>query len=451
MDEAKPAGLAVDSHHNFYRVRESAEVQKFESFGDLEIIDGGPATGLAVDPSDNDLFVAHSTEVVGYNSIGKRLEGFGPPEIGKGAGIAVGPAHTIYVTDAAHQRIDVFAAVPGLALLTSLAGTGSGGVTSTPSGIDCGATCTGEFPEGVKVTLHATPTERSTFTGWTLAGHPGACPGTGSCEVEMSEAQSVKAEFTAITQEKLTVTNPGAGLGGGTVTGSSPGSEFSAIECGNGVTTCEAEYNKGADITLDATPTERSTFAGWTLAGHPGACPGTGSCEVEMSEAQSVKAEFTAITQEKLTVSSEGQGTVTTSPPAEFTSIDCGSGHTTCEAEYNEGATVVLTANPVAGNHFSAWGVGDCESQSGNECTVTMSSAQSATAIFATTFQTLRVTRSGLGEVISSPAGIACGEDLCEAEFPESSTVVLTAHPAPHNRSSLGVRAVRRRAHPYRM
>jgi len=47
------------------------------------------------------------------------------------------------------------------------AGTGTGTVTSSPAGINCGSTCSGTFSSGTSVTLTATPAAGSTFAGWT--------------------------------------------------------------------------------------------------------------------------------------------------------------------------------------------------------------------------------------------------------------------------------------------
>jgi hypothetical protein len=75
-------------------------------------------------------------------------------------------------------------------LTVSLAGTGKGTVTSTPSGIDCGTTCSGAFAAGGPVTLTASPTAGSEFTGWS-----GACSGLNTCSVTMNAAQQVTATF----------------------------------------------------------------------------------------------------------------------------------------------------------------------------------------------------------------------------------------------------------------
>ncbi len=71
-----------------------------------------------------------------------------------------------------------------------LAGNGSGRVSSTPAGIDCGSDCRENFLSGSTVTLTPFADSSSTFTGWT-----GSCSGTGNCEITMNAARSVMATF----------------------------------------------------------------------------------------------------------------------------------------------------------------------------------------------------------------------------------------------------------------
>ncbi len=72
----------------------------------------------------------------------------------------------------------------------SVATTGSGVVTSSPAGIDCGATCSNGFETRKTVTLHAEPSAGATFTGWT-----GACSGSGPCQIRLTDAAEVAATF----------------------------------------------------------------------------------------------------------------------------------------------------------------------------------------------------------------------------------------------------------------
>lgn len=77
-------------------------------------------------------------------------------------------------------------------LTVNKAGAGTGSISSSPAGIDCGATCSASFASGTLITLAATPTGSGIFTGWS-----GACTGTGTCSVTMSAARSVTATFDA--------------------------------------------------------------------------------------------------------------------------------------------------------------------------------------------------------------------------------------------------------------
>ncbi len=76
-------------------------------------------------------------------------------------------------------------------LRVGMSGFGSGTVTSSPAGIDCGATCFYSFPYNTVVTLTATPTPPSVFAGW----NEGVCSGTGTCQVTMNSIQQVVANF----------------------------------------------------------------------------------------------------------------------------------------------------------------------------------------------------------------------------------------------------------------
>lgn len=76
-------------------------------------------------------------------------------------------------------------------LTVTVAGTGS--VTSSPKGINCGKNCAKAFLVGSTVTLTAKPAKKHTFTGWT-----GACAASGTaptCTIEMLKPETVGATF----------------------------------------------------------------------------------------------------------------------------------------------------------------------------------------------------------------------------------------------------------------
>jgi hypothetical protein len=74
----------------------------------------------------------------------------------------------------------------------TVAKSNSGTVMSTPSGINCGSTCTANYGTGNAVTLTATPPPGLAFLGWS-----GACSGTApSCTVTMNADTKVQANFS---------------------------------------------------------------------------------------------------------------------------------------------------------------------------------------------------------------------------------------------------------------
>jgi len=287
-------------------------------------------------------------------------------------------------------------------LTVAKAGNGAGTVTSAPAGVNCGGTCTAQFDYNTSVTLSATPTAGSVFTGWSGGG----CSGTASCIVTITAAASVTATFT-LTTPSLTAAK--AGNGSGTVTSNPAG-----ISCG---IDCAQAYNYGSTITLTAAADVGSTFTGWSGGG----CSGTGSCTVTLIGATTVTATFT-LTQHTLTVSTNGTGSGTISGVG----INCGAD---CTEPFDYGTTVVLTASPAAGSTFTGWSGGGCSGT--GTCTVTMTTATSVFATFTVnTYQlTVQKAGNGSGTVTSSPIGISCGADCAEI-FNYGTSVTLTAAPA---------------------
>jgi hypothetical protein len=280
------------------------------------------------------------------------------------------------------------------------AGNGSGTVTSSPAGIDCGATCSASYLPGTLVILDAAPAVGSTFTGWSGGG----CAGTGSCQMTVNDATTVIANFV-LEQYPLTVTP--AGNGTGTVTSSPAG-----INCGS---TCTASFNYGLSVTLTASAAAGSGFTGWSGSG----CMGTAPCIVPITAASAVTATFTV--QYTLTVGKDGNGagTVTSSPAG----INCGG---TCAAAFAEGQNVTLTAAPSTGSAFTGWSDSGCPGTA--PCTLSITAASSVTATFTLLPRTLTVNKAGAGTgtVQSSPAGIDCGA-TCSAVFNHGTVVSVFA------------------------
>jgi Fe-S cluster biogenesis protein NfuA len=187
-------------------------------------------------------------------------------------------------------------------LTVNKAGNGQGTIISTPSGINCGSTCSHTFNHGTRVTLTPTPTENALFTGWS-----GACSGTGSCSITMDAAKSVTATF-ATELHTLTVTRAGTGQGN---IQSTP----SGIDCGE---TCSYTFAANTTVTLAATPADGSFFIGWS-----GACSGTMSCTVTLETAKSVSANFAAMPITAGTVSVRVRDAATSAPVRDVSILVC--------------------------------------------------------------------------------------------------------------------------------
>lgn len=253
-------------------------------------------------------------------------------------------------------------------LTLAKAGSGSGTVSSSPTGINCGATCSASYTSGAVVTLTATPASGSTFANW--SGDADCADGS----VTMTVAKTCTATFTLQTFA-LTVTK--VGTGSGTITGAD-------INCG---ADCSESYSSGTAVTLTATPASGSTFIGWS-----GGCSSAGTCMVTMSAAISVTATFALVPPTftlTITKAGTGNGKVISAPAG----IDCGA---TCSANYAANTAVALTPTPATGSIFTGWSGGGCSGT--GACMVTLSAATTVTATFTPRGARIGVFRSSTGE-----------------------------------------------------
>lgn len=256
------------------------------------------------------------------------------------------------------------AAAGPVQLAVTKAGTGT--ITSTPAGIDCGSSCAASFTTGTSVSLTATPAAGWVFMGWSGAG----CAGTGSCSLTLTTATTVRATFAPA---PVTLTVIRAGLGSGVITSGPAG-----ISCG---TSCSASFPSGSPVVLTATATAGSVFTGWSGGG----CTGTSTCTVSPVSATTITATFapTTVVALTLTVSGSGTGTVTSTPAG----LSCGA---SCSVSFAAGTSVVLTATATAGSVFAGWS-GACTGS--GPCTVVMDQARAVTARFNRVFTDSTLTR----------------------------------------------------------
>jgi len=123
-----------------------------------------------------------------------------------------------------------------------------------------------------------------------------------------------------------------------------------------------------------------------------------------------------------------GGGTLVSAPAG----IACGGA---CTAEFNENQTVTVFPLSNAHSNFSGWSVTGAEPCPGTgSCTVQMANDVEIKASFTEPpQQTLTVTSSGEGNVVSSPAAISCPVN-CSEHFAQGRLVTLTALPGAHQK-----------------
>ncbi|MBI1862005.1 MAG: hypothetical protein HYR96_13905 [Deltaproteobacteria bacterium] len=304
--------------------------------------------------------------------------------------------------------------------MLSVGVTGNGTVVDAAGAINCGTICSATYEAGGTVVLMATPGFDSSFQGWT----GGTCSGTDTCAVTMDAAAMVTANFALVPAPSPTVMpdpdpqpepTPAPQVFSLTVNESGNGvvsDSTGAINCGSA---CTGLFDDGTTVTLTATPSGTSTFAGWS----GGWCSGTGDCTVTMRQSLSVTATFLE-SQYPLNIINGGGGMVKSNPSG----IWCGS---TCSAMFPTGSSVTLTAEPAPNGSFYGWSGGWCSGT--GDCTVPIGQPITVYAVFQ---NALTISNSGGGTVLSSPSGIDCGSS-CVAKFDPSVNVVLTAIPDAGN------------------
>jgi sugar lactone lactonase YvrE len=225
-------------------------------------------------------------------------------------------------------------------------GNGAGTVTSDPAGIACGSTCAAGFDAASSVTLTATPTIGSVFTGWSFG-----CSGTGACTVPMLFAKAVTATFfteggvapVITTQPEDQAVRPGQNAQFTVaVTGepmpiyrwqrstSSGGSWSDIVE--------EPPHSGTAAATLMVTSVSSN------MSGHEYRVLAINGAGTATSAAVTLSATY-GLT---VTKGGTGNGSVASNPAG----IECGN---TCTADFNWGSSVALTATPATGSIFAGW------------------------------------------------------------------------------------------------
>jgi hypothetical protein len=183
--------------------------------------------------------------------------------------VVAGTTYRIAVggSDSGSFELHLVSAVSRLRQLTvRTEGDGSGSVSSSPAGIDCGTICHYSFALGTLLTLHAEPAPDSHFAGWSgFAGSSsGGCSDTGSCVVTVESAAAVTATFApgpGPTEDPGAGSGEGPGDGSGETPGTGTGTgETPGGDTGDGSSQSSGDGSSNSTGTPSTTPAETPTI-----------------------------------------------------------------------------------------------------------------------------------------------------------------------------------------------
>jgi hypothetical protein len=381
-------------------------------------VDNGVTTGVCSVTFAGNTVVTLTQAPVG-NSI---FQGWG--------GQCIGNPCQVTMTQGRAAEVTYRVPPPGTISLTGI-GTGSGVITSAPSGLACTiatgvatGTCSAAFDAGSTVTLTAAGTANASFDGFT-----GGCTGvTCSLTMQSNVTTPVVAGFTAAPQ-RLTVAAGSGSAGTGVIT-SSPAGISCTVSGTSSSGTCSATFPINTVVTLLQSPSGNAVFNAWS-----GDCT-TEPCQVTMSQPRTALAVFQT---QGVIISGAGSGTgtIASSPAGINCTVTAGTLSGTCSATFPANATVTLTATPSGLATFTAFS-GAC---TGTTCTLPMATGtmRAVTAQF-TAPPTLSIIAAngsaGGGTITTTPTGVNCtiansaGVGTCTAAYAQSSVVAVTQVPS---------------------
>jgi hypothetical protein len=272
---------------------------------------------------------------------------------------------------------------------------------------------------------------------------------------------TISAALAGTTIPSLTITVPTVtgftfnlvleGTAFGTVT-----DQLGQINCtnntGQGATgTCNTTYPSGTQVILTQTANPGSVFAAWGVAIGDATCAGaTVTCTFTVDAQDEITATFNNGTGNFAVnvipgANATGGGTVTGNIGGTGTIIDCVLNGTTtptgvCSQSILSGSITTLTAVPNTTSNFTSWSTPPCVVPAGQpaKCAVTMSKAQTVTAVFTAQTSSFTVALTGNGTVTSTSLPTVTPEincanpappSVCSANFTSGTSVSLTATP----------------------
>jgi uncharacterized repeat protein (TIGR02543 family) len=306
--------------------------------------------------------------------------------------------------------------------------TGSGTVTSNPSGISCPSTCSYSPDVSSPIILFATPASGWVFDSWGCSAGSGENVVGTTCQIDPDGgSHNITATFTAIPPPSPP---PGTGtiavsvIGKGRVT-----SDPDGITCGDGKKSCSRTFSGGGEeLTANETDDDWhfDAWSDWDVTtDSAGPCDGNGgTCAVTGNDNRQITANFVgpSASTRTLSVSFAGPGTVTGGNQE----VECGSAASDCSWSAPDGSVLAVFETPDSSSVFSGWS-GDCGG-GGIACTVELDGNRSVNATW-TTASAATLTANVTGSGTITGGGLDC-PSTCSATKEINSSVTLTATPS---------------------
>ena len=272
----------------------------------------------------------------------------------------------------------------------SVAPTGAGTelITSSPAGINCGASCTASFPPGAVVTLSVPFSPDSYIQDW---GVPGCSAFQATCGITLNADLSINVAVGLKQPISVDVS------GSGSVQVSDASGAASAPPPATCSSSCTYLYQPGDTLTLVANAASTTHFVAWG-----GACSGNAGsiCTVNFQVATSASAQFAPNPLLTISFSGSGQGSVSESWGTQGASCTA-----SCSESIAIGVPITLSAIASANSTFAGWS-GACSGTTPS-CKVTPAGNESVGAIFNVSSNT-----SGSGTSGASKSGGGGGGDI---------------------------------------
>lgn len=256
------------------------------------------------------------------------------------------------------------------------------------NGAQSSTNCYANFTTGSEVLLTATATAGQEVL-WDGCSSVSTSNGKPVCRVTMDNRQYVTARFlpAPAAEHTLTVILQGGPGAGEVRSNESPIPQIDCISSSGASTSCSAIYAHGTTVELSET-----TFNGYVFDAWSGCTPGLNAfeqevCRLTLESDRVVVANYAPARTLTLTIAGQvnrGTSVFSSESPPILSCLSPDTAGTSCQAEFAEGADVLLDWNNFGGFALQSWSgcMPELDSNNRSVCRLTMNGNQAVTATF---------------------------------------------------------------------